>query len=393
MAADSALARLGGVRVAQLVPTLDMGGLERMAAILCVELAPHCGDLVVYTQGGAFERPLREAGVRIERIPAPRPRPGRLAASSVRLARLLRRDRPDVLHAHNPTAAAAAGAARVLARAGELAIVTTYHGVGPERHRRANVAHGPTSEIVVGCGPSATRELLEAGLPASRSATVYNAVDTRTTRAADEVRREFGAADAELVVTVGRYVEEKDHALLLDALARLAPSRPRLRALLVGYGHLEPELRRQTADLGLEGVATLTGERADAIDVVAASDLFVLSSAREALPMALLEAMGLGVPVVATAVGGVPDAVRDGVTGLLVPPGDPDALAAAIARVLDDGTLRDRLARGGSALAARRSSPAAMAERYAAVYLAAVAARRGLRQAPPGYAAPVGDAS
>ncbi|HWG56061.1 MAG TPA: glycosyltransferase, partial [Gaiellaceae bacterium] len=182
--------------------------------------------------------------------------------------------------------------------------------------------------------------------------------------------------DSELVVTVGRYTEQKNHHVLLDALALLAPERPRLRALLVGVGELEEELVRRTTELDLEGVVTITGERNDAIDITAAADVFALSSDWEGLPLALLEAMALGTPVVATAVNGVPDAISDGDNGLLVPRRDPAALAQALARVLDDDELRRRLGSRARAWAAAQCSEAAMTSGYLGVYASVLERRR-----------------
>lgn len=350
---------------------------------LTLGLAPLVGDVVVCSAGGQpFEAALDSAGVRVEHIPRPRPTPVHLLRAARALARVLRHERPHVVHAHNPAAGAAASLARRLAGRPEIAIVTTYHGVGPERVRRATRILTHSSDLVVGVSPQATRALRAVGLPASRSVTVFNAVDVTPMRSPDTVRREFGAERADLVVSVGRYVEQKNQAVLLDALAMLSQSRPRLRALLVGKGPLEADLNARIVELGISDVVTLTGPRADAIDIAGSCDVFVLSSTWEGLPLALLEAMTLGRPVVATAVDGVTDVVRDGQNGLLVPPGDAGALAAALGRVLADAELRARLGANARALVERLSSEAVMVERYGAIYMSATAARRCRVQAP-----------
>jgi glycosyltransferase involved in cell wall biosynthesis len=353
-----------------------MGGLERVATSLTIGLAGRVERILVCSRGGSpFEHVLVSAGIPIEHIPRPQPTPHRLLEAAWALADVFRRERPHVVHAHNPTAGAAAALARTLARLPEIAVVTTYHGVTPERLGRATRALTLSSDLVVGVGPTSTRSLRDVGLPEGRCATVYNAVDARPTRPPGDVRDEFGADGADLIVTVGRYVEEKNHRLLLESIALLAKERPRLRALIVGAGPLEADLRRRIADLGLGGVAELTGERSDAVDITAAADVFTLSSSSEGLPLALLEAMALGTPVVATAVGGVGDAVHDERTGLLVPPGDPPKLVSALRRLLDDRPLRDSLVENARTFVADRCSEDAMVERYAAIYLAAFAQR------------------
>jgi glycosyltransferase involved in cell wall biosynthesis len=365
------------LRVLQLVPVLRVGGLERVATTLSLALHERVARVVVCSKGGPpFEPALRAAGVPVEHVPRPTPKPGQLARSTWALARVLRREQPHVLHAHNPAAALAAVAARRLAGLPHTAIVATYHGVLPGRVGRATRVLAAAADAVVGVGPSSTRALLDAGLADATARTIHNAVDATTSRSADEIRAELDAADAELVVTVGRYAAEKNQALLLEAAARLAPSRPRLRVVLVGDGPLEDDLRRRVVELGLDGVATVTGERGDAVDVTAAGDVFVLSSDSEGLPLVLLEAMAAGTPVVATRAGGVADAIEHERTGLLVPVGDAGALAEGIARLLDDAGLRARLAGEARRFVERTCSPAAMVDRYLELYVEVVDRRR-----------------
>jgi glycosyltransferase involved in cell wall biosynthesis len=158
------------------------------------------------------------------------------------------------------------------------------------------------------------------------------------------VRDELGISpEAPLAGTVGSLTPKKSHETLLRA-ARVARQRlPDLRVAVVGQGPLAGALRRRAAELAVEDAVTLVGYREDAARVASAFDLFVLSSRHEGLPVALLEAMAAGRPVVATRVGGVPEVVRDGSEGILVPPGDPEALAAAMVTVLADADLRARL--------------------------------------------------
>lgn len=368
---------LARLRVLQVIPTTRFGGLERVATQLTLELDARIEQVVVATRGGhPFENLLREGGIAVEPIPQLKPEPRPLLAGTRALATLLRRHRPHVVHAHNPTAAAAAGLARLLAGARSTAIVTTYHGVDETRSRTAARTMATFSDVVVAVGPTVARELRSLGVAPRDAATILNAVVADVCRDAADVRREFGATDAELVVTVGRLAKEKNQRLLLDALAVLRDRRPALRALLVGAGPLEQELRARTDELGLAGVVTLTGSRGDAVDLAAAADVFVLPSDREAMPVALLEAMAVGTPVVSTDVRGIRDVVRDGDSGLLVPPRDAAALAAAIERVLDDSRLPAHLTAHARAFVAARCTIDGMVDRYCAVYVDALERRR-----------------
>jgi glycosyltransferase involved in cell wall biosynthesis len=377
---DNSPFSLRELHLIQLTPSLGTGGMERLVTHLALSLQSRVDRLLVCSSGGdRFESELEEGGVRFERIPRPRPNPQQLLRAGFALARILRRERPHLIHAHNPVSGATAALARRFAWLPEIAIVTTYHGAKPERLNRAVRVLGRSSDIVVGVSPETTRSLSAAGLPAARCATVFNAVDVRHSRSRDEVRREFYGVDCDLVVSVGRLAEEKNQALLIDSLARLAHRRRRLRALIVGEGVLEQSLRDHIRSSGLDDVVTLTGRRDDALDIVAAADLFVLSSNREGLPLVLLEAMTLGCPIVATKVGGVADVIHHEQTGLLVEPGNPAALADAIEEALSDTSLTRRLTENARDYVREHCSTEVMLDSYAAVYEAALTRRREVR--------------
>ncbi len=375
----------GDLRVLQWIPVLALGGLEKVATRLTLTLADRVDRVAVAARTGVAEQwggpviegPLRAAGIPIYPVVRPRPRPDALVRAAFSLVPVLRAERPHVIHAHNPAAGAAAALARrLVAGLGDTPIVTTYHGVRPERVGRAAWALGAASDMVVGVSGSATTALRDAGVPADRSTTVLNAVDVATSRSRAAVRSELQIPDeATIVVTVGRYAPEKNQALLIDALGRLMPGRSDLHALLVGAGSLEGDLRAQASAAGLERVH-VTGPRNDAVDIVAASDVFVLTSDSEAFPLALLEAMGLGLPVIATDVGGVRDAVRDGENGVIVPPRDASALADALVALLDDRTAAARLGATAVAFVETNCTVTAMAEAYLELYPRVIQLRR-----------------
>lgn len=173
---------------------------------------------------------------------------------------------------------------------------------------------------------------------------------------------------------VGRLVPVKGHALLFEALARLGPS-PKVRLIVLGDGPLEAELRRDAERRGIDGMVRFAGFRTNAVDYMAHLDVLVLASSHEGLPYTVLEAMHLGVAIVSTAVGGPAEVLRDGETGLLVPPGDPAALARALDRVLADGGLRRRLGENARAEARRAYSLDGMVQQYLAAYRSALAGR------------------
>ena len=361
---------------------LVVGGLERVATSLSVGLQRRGEHVVVCSRGRArgvtvLREELHEAGIQVVPIPRPKPTPRALIESAIRLAAVIRRESPDVVHAHNPAAAVAAALARLLAGRRSTAIVATFHGLVEGETRRAVRPLVLAADVVVGIGPSASQELADAGFPRDRLLTVPNAVTAAVTRSRADVRRELGIADdAELLVTVGRYTIEKGQTLLIEAVARLAPRRPRLRALIVGLGPLENELRESASRLGLGGIVQITGPRADAVDVIAAADVVVSTSIREGLGLTLLEALTVGTPVVASSVGGIPDVLDHGAAGLLFPSGDAEALVAALERALDDAELRERLLAEGRRHVAQNFGVDAMVDGYLSAYATAVSRRR-----------------
>jgi len=147
---------------------------------------------------------------------------------------------------------------------------------------------------------------------------------------------------ATVLTHVGRFAPPKNHALLIEAFAQTRADTP-LYLLLVGGGELENAVREQVAALGLQGRVRFLGVRADVADILRASDVFVLSSRWEGNPMSVMEAMAAGLPVVSTAVGGVPELVRAGETGLLVPSEDAAALAQAMQALVDDPARRQAM--------------------------------------------------
>jgi glycosyltransferase involved in cell wall biosynthesis len=153
-------------------------------------------------------------------------------------------------------------------------------------------------------------------------------------------RQAHGIGPRATVVThIGRFAVQKNHALLVEAFAQVRSDAP-LYLLLVGGGELENAVREQVAALGLQGRVRFLGVRADVADILRASDVFVLSSRWEGNPLSVMEAMAAGLPVVSTGVGGVPELVREGETGLLVPSEDAAALAQAMQALVDDAARR-----------------------------------------------------
>lgn len=190
----------------------------------------------------------------------------------------------------------------------------------------------------------------------------------------EQARRDLGVSgDAVIIGVVGRLSREKGQGILIEALARLNDQN--VLALLVGEGPDEPELKRRVVQIGLKGRVRFMGYQNDMTAIYAGMDLAVIPSLSEGIPNVALEAMGRGIPLIASAVGGLPDMVADRKSGLLVPPGDADALARAIRFLLDHPAERRRIGEAGRAAAEARFSMAQRLKRVQALYQRLMAPR------------------
>lgn len=215
--------------------------------------------------------------------------------------------------------------------------------------------------LVTVCGPFA-RQLQKRGIAVERICVQHNAIGPCLPARADEireVRERFGInKGTRLILTIGRLSHEKGHAHLVSAFAGLRVKHPETCAklLIIGEGPERSKIETAVRSYGLEADVCLTGHMADVRPFYAAADVFVLPSHSEGSPYVLLEAMSAGVPVAATAVGGVPEILTNETNGLLVQPRDPVSLAVAIGRILNDAEFARRLAENASILVSRRYS-------------------------------------
>jgi glycosyltransferase involved in cell wall biosynthesis len=257
------------------------------------------------------------------------------------LRRTIRRLAVEVVNTHSSWDAWIAGMAARLAGA-TVGLVRTRHVSTP-------IAHSPASRFlytrladrVVTTGEVIRQAMIRRnGFPAARIVSVATGLDLAAFRPRRDplaVRASLGIpADAPVVGTVSTLRSWKGHRYLLEAIASLRSERD-VRGLLVGDGPYAATIRSRIRELGLEAAVTMTGQREDVADLLMAMDVFAFpSTANEGVPQAVLQAMALRRPVVATRVGGIPEAVRDGETGLAVPAGDAAALARGLGRVLAD---------------------------------------------------------
>jgi glycosyltransferase involved in cell wall biosynthesis len=238
-------------------------------------------------------------------------------------------------------------------RAGVKAIISALHSTGwPDGVGRLNRFLTPITDAFIAVAPSHGRFLVEhERIPAEKVIVVPNGVDTkRFAPIADvaAVRRELGLGKTDPIVgIVAALRPEKNHALFLEMANRLVQQIPNARFLLIGDGPCREALERKASPSGLAPVVKFLGTRDDVPRLLAAMDVFVLTSHIEANPVSILEAMSAGRPVVATNVGSVSEAVSEGKTGFLVPAGDAVALAERVLELLHNRELRKSLGVAG----------------------------------------------
>jgi glycosyltransferase involved in cell wall biosynthesis len=214
--------------------------------------------------------------------------------------------------------------------------------------------------------------LREHGIDAERIEVIRSAVDTeQLSQPADcgAVRAEFAVADdACVIAAVGQLIPRKGHRYLLQAVADLRHRYPQLRLVIFGEGYLNNQLRAQAASLGLGDSVQFAGFRDDLDGFMGCIDILAHPALAEGLGVATLKAAAAGVPVVGFAAGGLPEAVVDGATGLLVPPEDTAALAAALATLIEDAGLRRRMGAAGQHRMQKEFSIATMADKHVNLY-------------------------
>ena len=291
-----------------------------------------------------------------------------------RLRRRLLREPVDILHAQSPYPA---GIARLVVRSLPrrvrprlvYTVHNTFHSFSPPTRFLNGITY-PLDDVDLAVSVE-VHETIWKRLQARTEIVVHGVLlpEVRAELAhRDKMRAQLGIGADEVVVgTIANFRAQKDYPNLLVAARVLLDRGWRGRIIAVGQGPLEAEMRALHAQLGLGDRVLLLGQRDDAIRVLAACDVFTMASDNEGLPVALMEALALGLPVAATAVGGIPEAVTDGVEGLLVPPSQPEALADAIATITGDDELRARMA-AAAAVAGERFDIRVAATRIEQIY-------------------------
>jgi glycosyltransferase involved in cell wall biosynthesis len=359
----------GGLRIVHVVSSLQIGGMEHFTLRIAHQQRQRGHDAsVLALQGGPLLAEAERIGLPVHCLRGGKPL--RVAQALLHLARR----RPAIVHPHNPSSLHYAVLGKLSAGA---RVVMTYHGRGAQDARLPSAREWAKTDAVVAVSAAAVDQI-DADRFRDRLTVIRNGVvPTPPARTRQAVRDELGAGDRIVGIIVARVDGRKGHETLIQALGLLCASRTPVLLLVAGDGAERARLERLAASQGLgpEWVRFL-GFRSDVPDLLGASDFFALPSVTEGLPLSMLEAMTHGLPVVATPVGGIPEVVRNGEHGLLVPVGDASRLADAIQRLATDAGLRRRMGEAARERACSEFSFETMTDQYLELYARLVAGRK-----------------
>ena len=351
------------MKIMQVIPYFCFGGAEIMCENLTYALK-NAGQEVfavsLYHDRTPIARRMEEAGIRIVYLDK---KLGLDLSMVPKLIKIIRRERPDVVHTHLDVIKYAVLAAKL---AGVKKCVHTVHSLADRE------AEGWVQKIIngfyfrrgwslpVALTPEVRNSVAEFyGLPLSRVSVIYNGIDL--SRCVPKPTYETG--ETVTILHVGRFDVPKNHPGLLEAFRLLLETHPECRLRLVGDGDLRPDMEKLAREKGIADFVEFCGMQSNVYPYLHDADIFTLPSIYEGNPMTIIEAMGTGLPIVASRVGGIPDMISDGESGLLVEP-EPQSICAGLTRLVGDAALRQRLG-----LAVRKQSQTFSAEHMARDYI------------------------
>jgi glycosyltransferase involved in cell wall biosynthesis len=341
------------INILHLVEDLEVGGLEKVIASIVLGLDDNRYEANVWclARGGQIAEELIEMGASVKILGMGNYyNPSRIIA----LSRLMKRERLDILHTHGYFASTFGRLAGILAGVPILIthVHSTYFAYSKRNLLIERFLSFFTDKIV--CVSVAVQNFVlhVEGITKKKTLVIYNGIDGPNS-CKNELsvnRRSFGVSDSDIVIiTVASLAAHKGHSVLIDAMYILTRKYKNLRLLIVGDGPLRNDLSEYTKRLDLTRNISFTGLRTDIFALLRLSDIFVLASLeREGLGIAIIEAMACDLPLVGTFLGGIPEVIEENKNGFLVKPGDPDQLAAAIERLINDKNARTEMGRMGS---------------------------------------------
>ena len=349
------------MKILQVIPYFCFGGAETMCENLTYALTAMGHQVTVvslYNERTPISERMERAGIRIRYLDK---KLGLDLSMIPKLANIIGDEKPDVVHTHLDVIKYAVAAARLK---GIRRCVHTVHNVADKEAegRIQKIINGTYFRlgwsVPVALSPEVKRSILSFyGMQEADVPVIYNGVDLSRCR-----RKEAYDAETFRILHIGRFNEQKNHKGLLEAFSLIHREAPKCRLMLIGDGELRSEMEELAKKLNISEVVDFLGSRENVYPFLQEADVFLLPSSFEGMPMTIIEAMGTGLPIVATAVGGVPDMLVNEESALLVAC-EPEAVAEAVLRLLGDAELREKLGQK-----AKQESIRFSAEHMAACY-------------------------
>ena len=366
------------IRVMQLVSALNFGGLEMLVVDLADKLDKHRYEPVVccLQMGPLIER-IRDKEIKLIHIEK---KPGLDYGLILKLAKIVKQERIDILHSHNKAvllygvlAAKIAGTPLIHTRHGR-GIVEQFNILSRKMLMRRTLYH--LVDLIVSVSHDAAKAALQIyRVPKKRLITIHNGVNvekySKRLSAVDiqQIKQRIGIGEHDLVIgNVARLSLEKAHDTLLEAFAIIRQNIENVKLVIIGDGPMRGELEAMTVALGVASDVLFLGMRRDIPELLNLFDVFVLSSVTEGVSLTLLEAMSAELPIVATNVGGNPEVVLDEVTGIVVPPENSKSLANAIVRILTNRQVARKMGQAGKKRVIKHFSLECMVRSYEDIY-------------------------
>lgn len=352
------------MRVLHVIGEMSTGGAESLVVEMAERGHDHGWVVGVASAGGIRADRIRDAGLAtVYTVPLTHRRPLGILQAIRSTGSAISDFSPDVIIAHNVGVTLVAGVATRRPGRGRVPIVTIFHGVAESDYRHSARILSMFSDRVVTVSRAIAKRLTQAGLRTTLVSVIPNAITLPTLVDQAQARLEVGVPDVPIALSLARMVEQKRHDVLLQAWKQV-PSPAVL--LLAGDGQLRAQHVELADELGISDRVRFLGVRSDVPRLLAACSLTVLSSDWEGLPIAVLESMAAGKPVVSSDVDGVAEAIGDG-AGLLVPRRDPIALAAALSALLYDDQTRELAGQAALRIVREQHAPDAMMASYDAL--------------------------
>lgn len=354
------------MKILQVIPYFCFGGAETMCENLCYALTAQGHEVTVvslYGEHTPISRRMEDAGIRIRYLDK---KLGLDLSMVPKLTQIMKEEKPEVVHTHLDVIKYAVAAAKL---AGIPRCVHTVHNVAEKE------AEGKAQKIIngfyfrwgwsvpVALSPEVQTSIASFyGLKKEQVPVAYNGVDLSRCLP----KESYSQKECFHILHIGRFNEQKNHELLLQVFGRLSHTNSNLHLDLIGEGELRQRIENMVREMGLETRVTFHGAQSNVYPYLRQADLFLLPSRYEGIPMTIIEAMGTGLPIVASAVGGVPDMLQNGVDGFTVPC-EEGQICAACHALIEDEALRERLGRAARKDADRFSAQA-MGRRYLEIY-------------------------